>query len=193
MNGRAAVLIATGSLLVWSGVRGWSVLGVAGDLVTGRRPTQTAINTLTSGVIGDVTSGIGFASGSAAAIAQSYIGHAYRFGGSPGKNGANPWDCSSFVNYVMGVKLGRPIPGNAAGRYDGTSHGPTTVLWGSWSGIHHVKRGEVQAGDIVVWLDHMGIATSNTSMVSALNPQQGTRETPIEGYGNGPVLCYGRY
>jgi cell wall-associated NlpC family hydrolase len=50
-----------------------------------------------------------------------------------------------------------------------------------------------QAGDVVVWANHMGIAIGGGQMVSALNPSLKTRVTPIQGYGNGPLLAVGRY
>jgi hypothetical protein len=84
------------------------------------------------------------------------------------------------------------IPGYAAGVYDGTVHGPATGQWGIWPGMSHVSRGEVQASDIIVWTGHMGIAIDNTHMISALNPNDKTKITTIDGNGNGPLMCYGR-
>lgn len=194
LNGRAMTSVCIGTLFVWSGIRGWSLLGTLGDLITGKAPTQTGFTPLTNpnASPSDGTSPVS-GSGDIAGTALQYQGHAYSFGGAPGNDGSRAWDCSSFVNFVVGVKLRYAIPGFGAGNYDGSSHGPPTGVWGIWSGLSHVSRGDVQAGDIIVWLDHMGIAISNTQMISALNPAQGTRISAIEGYGNGPILCYGRY
>jgi cell wall-associated NlpC family hydrolase len=194
VNGRALTAVAIGSTLVWSGIRGWSVLGTASDIILGKAPEQVSQYPLTvPGGGSSVGSSVAPGDGSIAGIATQYQGHAYRFGGAPGRNGDQPWDCSSFCNYVIGVKLGLAIPGYASGGYDGTTHGPPTGMWGVWPGLTHISRQEVQAGDLVVWLNHMGIAVSNSQMISALNPETGTKVTPIDGYGNGPILCYGRY
>lgn len=196
MNGRALFAISTGVLFVWSGVKGWSILGTVADLVGGKKPNQPVTNNLLNpGYAGDGAASPGggpIGGNSIVEIAMSGQGHAYVFGGAPGKDGSRPWDCSSFVNYVVGVKLGRAIPGIAAGRYDGSSHGPPTGMWGMWSGLQRLQRSEVAAGDIVVWVGHMGIAIANNQMISAQNPQDKTRVSAIDGFGNGPVLVYGR-
>lgn len=192
INGRALTAIAAGSVFLWSGIKGWSILGTVGDLVTGHKPNQqvavplTAVGTSGSRAL-TPASGSGIVS-----VALEYQGHPYLYGGAPGPNAENPWDCSSYVNYVVGVRLGRAIPGYKPGAYTGSSHGPPTGTWGVWSGMAKIARSEVQAGDIVVWVGHMGIATGNNEMISALNPAEKTKLTPIDGYGNGPILTYGR-
>lgn len=109
--------------------------------------------------------------------ALKYVGHPYRWGG------ANPqgWDCSGFVNWVCGHDLFLAIPGLPRGtQFDGQNHGPDVAQWLAWSGVAHIT-GPPQAGDLVAWGPnfHMGIATSGTDLISALNPAQGTRVTPI--------------
>lgn len=197
LNGRALTSVAVGSLFVWSGVKGWSILGTVGDLVSGKQPNQPVTSPLTTATesFGAAPAGVAGVSGNAGGIAGTalqYQGHAYRFGGAPGREGQNPWDCSSFVNFVCAVKLGLAIPGNGPGKYDGTSHGPPTGSWAVWSGMQRIGRSDVSAGDIIVWLGHMGIAISNSQMISAQNPADGTRISGIDGFGNGPVLTYGR-
>jgi cell wall-associated NlpC family hydrolase len=195
VNGRALASVAIGSVFVWSGIRGWSILGTLSDILLGKAPQQSTQVPLT--VLGEGGGNAGVSgttvTGDIAATALQYQGHAYRFGGSPGRDGSQPWDCSSFVNFVIGIKLGMQIPGYSAGGYDGSSHGPPTGVWGVWNGLTHVSRADVQSGDLVVWLNHMGIAISNSQMISALNASTGTKVTAIDGYGNGPILCYGRY
>jgi len=193
-NGRALTVTGVGLLFIWSGVRGWSVLATLGDVLTGKKPDQNVSYPLqtvpvgTNGAVVDAAGGTGIA-----AIALAYVGHAYRFGGAPGADGSKPWDCSSFVNYVVGVKAGLAIPGNAAGKYKGTVHGPATGNWAVWPGMTTVKRAEVQAGDILLWLGHMGIATGNNTMISALNPRKGTVTQTIDsGVGRGPLVRIGR-
>lgn len=126
-------------------------------------------------------------------VAAQYVGHAYRFGGAPGPNGTNPWDCSSMVNWIVGTKLGHAIPGYGPGKYQGTVHGPATGQWGIWTaGLQRLNRNEVASGDIIVWADHMGIALDNGHMISAHSPEITTTVTPIDGHGNGPLMIYGR-
>lgn len=191
LNGRALSAIAVGSLFVWSGIKGWSMLGTVRDIIAGIRPSDVEVNPLSGDGLSGRRGGSGTFDGLASTALQ-YVGHAYQFGGAPGKDGSKPWDCSSFVNWLVGVKLGKAIPGYGAGKYDGSSHGPPTGEWGVWPGLKRISRAEVMAGDIIVWVGHMGIATDNGNMVSALNPKTGTKVTPIDGHGNGPLIRYGR-
>jgi hypothetical protein len=191
LNGVALSSIAAGSLLMWSGVKGWSLLATLGEVISGKKPSEPESVILTSGTSGSSGSA-GIAAGGLAGLAVQYIGHAYLFGGAPGKDGTRPWDCSSFVNWLVSVKMGKAIPGYSAGKYDGSVHGPPTGSWGMWPGLQHISASQLQAGDLIVWTGHMGIAVSNTTMVSALDSRDGTKETPIKGFGNGPLMCYGR-
>lgn len=196
LNGRALAASGAGLLFIWSGIKGWSVLGTLGDLITGTKPNQPVTNALeiqpkdanaSTPIVGTV-GGVALA-----AIAEAYEGHAYRFGGAPGTDGSKPWDCSSFMNYVVGVKAGLAIPGNAPGKYTGTTHGPPTGMWAAWSGMDTVNRSQVQAGDILLWLGHMGMATGHDTMISALNPRIGTKSQQIDsGVGRGPLVRIGR-
>lgn len=199
VNGRALAVASAGLVFVWSGIKGWSVLGTLGDAISGKKPDQPISNPLqlnyadpndpnartpVAGLVGGVA---------LAAIASSYAGHAYHFGGAPGVNGNKPWDCSSFMNYVVGVKAGMAIPGYGPGKYTGSTHGPTTGQWAAWSGMTTINRSDVQAGDILLWLGHMGMATGHDTMISALNESVGTRAQRIDsGVGRGPLLRIGR-
>lgn len=199
-NGKAYTLVGVGVLFAWSGIKGWSILQTIQDIVQGHPPTQTNVHPIVStGPIStsgnsQTVPGATVTNNAVADDAQLYKGHIYKFGGAPGRDGKNPWDCSSFVNWVVGRDLGMPIPGYAAGKYDGSVHGPPTTSWGVWSGLSHIKRADVQAGDIIVWALHMGIAISNKQMISATGPD-GTPSTvvgDIDSGGNGPILAYGR-
>lgn len=199
-SGAALGTMSVGVILAWSGIKGWSVLGTVQDIVSGRAPKGTTGTThpITAAGGPAVISGASGAAPTGNAIADDalhYNGHTYVYGGSPGKDGSGPWDCSSFCNWVLSHDLALPWPG--AGQYDGSSHGPTTVQWGAWflaksAGTKTVPREQVQPGDVVVWAGHMGIAISNTQMVSARNPSEGTGVGDIDGGGSGPLLCYGR-
>lgn len=202
LNGRALAITGIGTLFVWSGIKGWSVLGTIGDAITGVQPNQTITNPLQLGNLstasqdnsGKTFSVFGGSTGSTlATTAMGYQGHAYRFGGSPGPNLLNPWDCSSFVNAIASIKLGLAIPGYGPGKYKGTVHGPPTGAWAIWNGMVTIPRASVQAGDILLWVGHMGIAVNNTQMISALNPREGTRVSNINaGVGRGPLVRIGR-
>lgn len=189
LNGRAAVAICSGIILVWSGIKGWSIFGTLGDLVKGQKPAQ-----VNSQPLGGSTGTAGAVAGTGGTFAEEalqYQGHAYSFGGAPGKDGSRPWDCSSFVNYIIGVRFGQSIPGYKAGGYDGSSHGPATGQWAVWNGLATISRQQVQVNDIVVWAGHMGIAISAEQYVSALNPSSKTAIRTIDGQGT-PLRC-GRY
>lgn len=125
-----------------------------------------------------------------AAAAIASIGHDYVWGGVPGPRAQGGWDCSSATNWWVAVAAGQAIPGYPPGAYDGQVHGPTTITWGAWIGIGvaELARSQVQAGDIMLWQTHMGVAVDNTDMVSALQPSLGTERTPIDGLIPGEVL-----
>src|ERR1700744_1994888 len=190
LNGVALSSVAAGSLLMWSGGKGWSLLATLGEIVSGKKPSEPESVTLVSADAASGGTSVGASSSALANLALQYQGHAYLYGGAPGKDGSRPWDCSSFINWIFSVKAGRAIPGYGAGKYDGSSHGPPTGSWGVWNGLTHVSSPE--AGDVVVWLNHMGMCIGNGQMISALDSKDGTKVTPIQGYGNGPLLCYGR-
>lgn len=198
MAGRGIYFSALGAgvLLFWSGLKGWGVISTVQDIITGKAPHGPAVNTPVNALTSQASGAVAYTGASSiASDAVQYQGHAYRYGGAPGRDGSAPWDCSSFCNWVISHDLNLPWPG--PGQYDGTSHGPPTGVWGPWfiaRGMS-VKGGiaSAQAGDVVVWAAHMGICTGPNQMVSALDPADGTKVTPIQGYGNGPLLCVGRY
>jgi cell wall-associated NlpC family hydrolase len=193
VNGVALSAVGAGVLFVWSGVKGWSVLGTAKELVTGVQPQGTNMYPLSGG---NASSGSGVVGGSSSGIAQDalrYQGHPYLYGGSAGTSGNNPWDCSSFCNWVCGHDEKLPIPGMGAGSYNVSFHGPTTVQWAIFPRLSSVSASEVAAGDIIVWPTHMGIAISNTQMISAVDPQEGTKVGPIAGPTGEPIIKRGRY
>jgi hypothetical protein len=112
-----------------------------------------------------------------AADALRYQGHPYVYG---------VWDCSSFVNHVLGQDLRLALPGGLR-RYRGPPpHGPVVLDYANWSGAVTVQS--PARGDLAVWPGdgpngHIGIVLGPDQMVSALDPAQGTAVTPIHGYG----------
>jgi cell wall-associated NlpC family hydrolase len=112
--------------------------------------------------------------------------------------GASPrgWDCSGFINYLLGHDLKMTLPGGIKG-FQGQTHGPVVVSYATWSGAQTVK-GAPSPGDLVIWaglgpLGHIGIVTGPDQMISALDPQYGTAVTPIRGFGPpGAPISYRR-
>lgn len=142
--------------------------GTSESLVTVSFDTGSTSTSTSTGTGGPVTS-----------IATKYVGHCYLYGGAPGLSGKNCWDCSSFVNWVVGHEAGKAIPGFGPGKYTGAVHGPPT---GSWIGFGTgVPRDQMQPGDIIVWPTHMGIYLGSGNMISALNEKLGTRITTVIG------------
>ena len=191
--GLPVAFIALGGVLVWSGVENEPVTAVLRSLASGKAPAKGGPETFatpgtstigTSSTVPGAVIGGGSATGVAIAnAAVQYAGHCYAYGGAPGTDGKSCWDCSSFVNWVVGHDLGMAIPGIAGGTYTGASHGPPTGAWLLWTGATTIghSSGVAQAGDILVYQTHMGICTGPNQMISAEKPSQGTAESGIDG------------
>jgi cell wall-associated NlpC family hydrolase len=199
VSGMAVAATAAGGVLVWSGIRGHRVSDTLRSLVSGQRPSSVtdqpvlASYTSSAGTTGTTgTTGAPGATGSAIANdALRYQGAGYVWGGAPAK-GVGNWDCSSFCNWVMGHDLGMAIPGYAAGTYDGSAHGPTTLQYLTWGTGVKGGASAAQAGDLCVWQTHMGIATGGGNMISALNPGIGTKVTTIQNGAPGAEVLFVR-
>lgn len=126
-------------------------------------------------------SGVGglFGTSAIATDALKYVGSGYVFGGNADRPGN--WDCSSFTSYVLGHDLGHFLPGGKWGDpgFPPHAHGPTTGSYALWGTA--LNSSQVGAGDLVVWSTHMGIATSNSEIVSAEDEQAGVRTSTIAG------------
>lgn len=196
------MLAGGGAVFLWSGIKGLSWTGVLRNILAGKNPTAGL--TQTSGISSLSVTGTGNQSATAsgsyvvsggsaegeqiANTALGYKGHAYVYGGAPGPNGDNPWDCSSFCNYVLATQLHIPIPGGA---YNPSTHGPATTSYLGF-GVG-VQANQVEAGDLCVSSTHMGIAINNTQMISALNPSLTTEVTGIaNGMPSGESVVYRR-
>lgn len=187
-----------GFTLLYSGYANQPIKAVLTGFLSGHPPAVNPSGAPTIGVQdNESSSGTGGTSGTStptgSAIADkalTYVGHPYLYGGSPGTSGSNPWDCSSFVNWVLGHDLGMAIPGQTG--YSGTSHGPNTVSYLAWSGAKTIGNNPASAvaGDLCVWQTHMGIATGGGSMVSALDEALGTKVTTISGGAPGGELLF---
>jgi cell wall-associated NlpC family hydrolase len=118
--------------------------------------------------------------------ALTHVGVKYLWAGWLPSTG---WDCSGFVGYVLGHDLGIVLP--LGFEWTSKFHGPPAASYNVWSGA--VTTTTPQAGDLAVWLTHIGIVTGSNEMVSALDPAYGTSVTPIAGYGpKGEPLTYKR-
>jgi cell wall-associated NlpC family hydrolase len=185
-SGPALGSIAAGGLLVFAGIKGYSLSQMVTDIIRGKSPLQETNTLPITGTPSTAAGGSVVAAGQASSIsadALKYQGAGYVWGGAPAK-GIGNWDCSSFANWVCGHDVGLPIPGYAAGSYTGSSHGPVTGEWMVWSGLTTVgNNGSVaQAGDLAVWQTHMGICLGPNSMISAQNPSSGTQVSAINGF-----------
>lgn len=187
VSGTAVAATAAGALLIWSGLKGASVSQALRSVLSGKKPSAANVNPISGAAEPGIPGGLGsLGSGSGASIAADalqYQGAGYVWGGAPA-NGSGNWDCSSFCNWVIGHDEGLAIPGYGAGKYNGSVHGPTTLVWLAWAGCTTVGHdGAVaQAGDLAIWQTHMGICTGPNEMISAQNPQSGTAVSPINGF-----------
>lgn len=187
VNGIALGSVAAGVVFVYAGITGKSVLASVQAMIQGKSPSLLAnVNPINgTGNPNATPTGVGTVSGSASgsAIANDalqYNGHKYAYGGAPGSSGQNGWDCSSFVNWVLGHDMHMTLPGGIS-NYDGSNHGPVASSYRSYGA--GISRSQVEAGDLLVWSTHIGVALNNTTMISALNPSLGTAVTGIENGG----------
>lgn len=185
----ALVFVGLGGLLLWSGITNAGVLSTVQTLVTGHAPVpgQPQASILGGKNVSFTTTGLtatssgGSNSDSAiASDALKYVGTRYVWGGhepqSVDANGrvTGGWDCYGFLTYVLHHDLGYNLPNN-------THSGYLEML--AWSGAHAIPKTQVQAGDLIIWPTHCGIAVSSTEMISAENPSKGTIVNTFAGGG----------
>lgn len=200
------LLGAAGGIVAYSGLKGKGIGAAFRSVIAGQSPAKaTDANPITGtsanpayGFSNNYANiGAGSATGEQiAADALAYQGNPYCLGGSYYASTMGcpigTFDCSSFANLVIGRDLGLSIPFYPNGSYKGTSHGPTTFVWLVWPGCVNVRRQDVQAGDLIVWQTHMGIAISNSQMISAQTPGSGTKVSAIDGFMLTEVPTYRR-
>lgn len=105
--------------------------------------------------------------------ARTFIGLPY----VPNGTGPDSFDCSGFVSYVFN-HFGISIPNS------------TTTIWNNKEAygtvIDHGSIEKAQAGDLIVWVGHVSIYTSNGGCVEALNSRYGVTDAmPVNSHTNG--------
>lgn len=205
INGLAVAAVTAGGIFAWSAITGKDVLKVTQGLVVGTDPRtipQGYPITQPADLPPDIKAGAQAAQGGNAApalftgatgsaiadAALKYLGKVpYRWGGGSPVTG---WDCSGFVNYVLGHDLGYTLPGGVKG-FDGSSHGPIVPQYAFWSQAVTVPRAQALAGDIVCYgagFSHMGIAISNADVINAYDFGHVTEIDPLDKAGPYPPL-----
>jgi cell wall-associated NlpC family hydrolase len=189
-DGLALAMIGAGALFAYAGIRGKSVPAALTALITGKSPATAAAANPITGVSGSgATSPVGSTSEIAAAALKYDGTHNYKFGAPPP---AGMVDCSSWATDVIGHDCGLPVPGGTWAKVtnNGTTHGPDTIEYLSWSGAETVGHHSsvAQPGDLAVWQTHMGIVIGPNQMISAQDPAHGTGKSVIDGAIPGELL-----
>ena len=171
VSGLAIGMLVAGGVLVYSSLKNATVADTLRALIQGKPVIGSDVGSLgrslqaASAEVGAVVGASSTApTNSADAIvtaAKKYLGAPYVFGAA----GPTTFDCSGFVNWVLGHDLHLPIPGSATGTYSG--HGPTTYDYYGWSGAVTVPNSQQQAGDLVCWTGHIGIAVDSQNFINA--------------------------
>jgi cell wall-associated NlpC family hydrolase len=186
VNGVALGAVAVGSVFTYAGLKGVSVPQAFQAIVQGKSPAtlpQTAGIDTPVELPPSTDSSVGGGTATGQAIANDalkYKGAGYVWGGPADRPGN--WDCSSFVSYVLGHDLNYTLPGGGhygAAGFPPHQHGPTTTTYHGYG--KSITRAQVGAGDLVVWPTHIGIAISNTTMISARSQTSGTGTSSIDG------------
>jgi cell wall-associated NlpC family hydrolase len=175
INGTAVGVFLGGGILAYSAVKNVGISAVLRNLVEGKDPARISGATMTTDV-GAVNIGAG-PNAQIASDAMQYLGVMYKFGGG----NPNGWDCSGFVNYVLGHDLNFALPGGVR-NFTGNWHGPIAAQYYTWSGADTIPRGEAAPGDLACWLTHIGIVVDDQHMVNAYTTGRPTAVTGIESH-----------
>lgn len=187
ISGVAVLAALIGGVFVYSGVKGYAVSAALRNLIAGKSPENLNQQNAITGAIGftdvagvgtDAQGMVGFGPNSnIASDGMQYVGVPYVFA----KGNPNGWDCSGFVNWVLGHDLGYTLPGGVK-NFQGTWHGPVAAQYYTWGGATTIPREQASAGDLACWLTHIGIVTDNQHMVNAYTTGKPTSVTGIESH-----------
>lgn len=161
ISGTGVALATAGGFLLYIGIRNVPFLDGLRSFLKGKVPQARA---KTPAVIppelqfpGDTGAAPASGGGLGLQIAQSaqkYLGIPYRWGGADPQGG---FDCSGLVTWVLHHDLGIELPSD-----DHTVTGQF-LLWGGAQTI----PGPPNAGDLVCWTGHIGIAIDGKRMIHA--------------------------
>lgn len=175
-------MIGVGGLILWSGITNAGVVASVQSLIHGVAPTpgtpqvpffKGGGNGATQTAYSPGTTSTAGGNNSVASAAVKYVGTPYIWGG----HDPSGWDCYGFLTYVLHHDLGYNLPNNTHSGY---------LEFLAWGGASTVDSSQIQAGDLILWPTHSGIAVSGTEMISAENPSKGTR---IDTFANGGPLA----
>lgn len=168
VNGVAVGTLAVGSVLVWTGLKGGSVLAGVQSMIQGQKPTGENVHSIDIAAAvsaGGLDSQLGALSGAGASavltiaqqVANSPAGKSrYCWGGGHSGNpcSASCFDCSGYVSCVL----------NRAGLMKGSMVTGGFMMWGGASTIPYAQR---QPGDLYVSATHIGIIADSTQFWNA--------------------------
>lgn len=164
----AVAMAALGGVLAYAGFRGVNPLQALRDVATGH-PPAVASNPVTASTSTSAPATAGGANGVALLAEMQRIGTGRSYS-QLRRTGPNSYDCSGLV-WRAGNNLGIWPKGTTAFstatfRLHIHEFGLTDV----GNGNHKVVRGDMpRAGDILLWLGHMGVATDGANFFSALS------------------------
>jgi cell wall-associated NlpC family hydrolase len=186
VSGLAVALATAGGILILSAIRNQGITDAIRDIM-GKRPigtsgkktgpsikdVQTVLDTAASTPISGAAAGALSAAIAYRIVetARAQIGKPYIFGAA----GPDAFDCSGLVTYCL----------KAAGVDDKRRFTQDYLVW---TGATTVPRDQCRSGDLVCWTGHIGIATSNSSMIHAPTAGDVVKEAKIWDAPVAPVI-----
>lgn len=191
ISGTAVAVATLGAVLVYAGFRGVSPLQALRDAAGGSPPpvvgNPTAAPTIT-GTTPQLSSG--FAAGGVGLLAEMKRIGAGRKYSQLRRTGPESYDCSGLV-WRAGANLGLWGPGTKW--FKDPFSTASFIVHTSEIGL--TRKGSAilpEAGDIIWWVGHMGVAESSTRFYSAMTTKAGIGSAPIASLdkSHGPHQCF---
>lgn len=165
VSGVALGTLAIGGVLMWSGLKGASLLTTVQEAIQGKKPSGSNVHPVTTpqatAASSTSTGTVPAAAGSILAIAEQVANTAagrsgYCWGGGHSNSpcSASCFDCSGYVSCVM----------NRAGKLKGSM---VAASFMSWSGATTIPYAQRAGGDLFVSASHIGIIADSTQMWNA--------------------------